>query len=134
MYVWHAITGYWGGVKPGGADTDHYNSTLKYSASTPDSLAYMPEIDSLSVQGLGLVNPKSVFQFYDELHNYLAASGVDGVKVDVQSVLETVGSGFGGRVALTSQYQQALEASIAQNFPDNGCIACMSHGTDALYL
>lgn len=134
VYVWHAITGYWGGVKPEIAEMDHYNSTLKYSASTPDCLAYMPEIDSLSVQGLGLMNPKNVSQFYDELHSYLAASGIDGVKVDVQNVLETLGSGFGGRVALTSQYQQALEASIAQNFPDNGCIACMSHGTDALYF
>ena len=81
---------------------DHYNSTLKYSASTLDCFSYMPEIDSLSIQGLGLMNPKNVFQFYDELHNYLDAYGIDGVKVDVQNVLETVGSGFGGRVALTS--------------------------------
>ena len=65
----------------------------------------MPEIDSLSVQGLGMMNPKNVFQFYDELHSYLAASGIDGVKVDVQNVLTIVGSGFGGRVALTSQCQ-----------------------------
>lgn len=62
---------------------DHYNFTLKYSTSTPDSFVYMSEIDSLSVQRLVLVNLKSVFQFYDELHNYLAASGVDGVKVVV---------------------------------------------------
>ncbi|KAH8481684.1 hypothetical protein H0E87_029248 [Populus deltoides] len=27
----------------------------------------------------------------------------------------------------------ALDASVARNFPDNGCIACMSHNTDALY-
>ena len=105
MYVWHAITCYWGGVKPEIAEMDHYNPTLKYSTSTLDCFTYMPEIDSRFVQGLGLMNPKNVFQFYDELHSYLAASGIDGVKVDVQNVLTIVGNGFGGRVALTSQYQ-----------------------------
>eukprot|EP01018_Ginkgo_biloba_P035133 Gb_34624 [translate_table: standard] len=134
VYVWHALTGYWGGVEPGISEMERYESTLQYPASPPDSLAYMPEIDSLSVQGLGLVDPKKVFQFYNELHSYLASAGVDGVKVDVQSVLETVGAGFGGRVALASQYHRALDASVARNFPDNGCIACMSHSTDALYF
>ncbi|KAM7263806.1 hypothetical protein ACFE04_001489 [Oxalis oulophora] len=28
-------------------------------------------------------------------------------------------------------YHQALEASIARNFPDNGCISCMCHNTDS---
>ncbi|KAK3039995.1 hypothetical protein RJ639_027185 [Escallonia herrerae] len=60
-------------------------------------------------------------------------AGVDGVKVDGQCVLETLGAGLGGRVELTRQYHQALDASVARNFPDNGCIACMSHNTDALY-
>ena len=73
---------------------DHYDSTLKYSASTLDCFSYMPEIDSLSVQGLGLMNPKNVFQFYDELQSYLEASRIDGVKVDVQNVLTIVGNGF----------------------------------------
>ena len=49
VYVWHTITCYWGGVKPEIAEMDHYDSTLKYSASTPDCFSYMPEIDSLYV-------------------------------------------------------------------------------------
>jgi len=60
-------------------------------------------------------------------------SARDGVKVDVQCILETLGHGHGGRVQLTRQYHQALDASIAKNFPENGIIACMSHNTDALY-
>ncbi|KAM7266648.1 hypothetical protein ACFE04_004545 [Oxalis oulophora] len=108
VYVWHAITGYWGGVH---ADVD----------------------DVLAVQGLGLVNPKIVYRFYNELHSYLAAAGVDGVKVDVQCILETLGAGLGGRGELTRQYHQALDVSVAKNFPDNGIIACMSHNIDALY-
>ncbi|KAL2338410.1 hypothetical protein Fmac_012856 [Flemingia macrophylla] len=34
---------------------------------------------------------------------------------------------------LTAEYHRALDASISRNFPDNGCIACMSQNTDALY-
>lgn len=135
VYVWHAITGYWGGVKPGVSVMEHYDSKLKYPVTSPGVLNHEPGMhtDNLTTQGLGLVNPKKVFRFYNELHSYLAAAGVDGVKVDVQCILETLGAGLGGRVALTTQYHKALDASVASNFPDNGCIACMSHNTDALY-
>eukprot|EP01018_Ginkgo_biloba_P014618 Gb_25111 [translate_table: standard] len=135
VYVWHAITGYWGGVKPGVSGMEHYDSALKYPVPSPGVLNNEPGMhtDNLTIQGLGLVHPKKVFKFYNELHGYLAAAGIDGVKVDVQCILETLGAGLGGRVALTSQYHQALDSSVAQNFPDNGCIACMSHNTDALY-
>jgi len=59
-----------------------------------------------------------------------ASAGIDGVKVDVQNILETLGADHGGRVLLARKYQQALEASIARNFPDNGIISCTSHNTD----
>lgn len=55
------------------------------------------------------------------------------MKVDVQTIIETLGAGFGGRVSLGRSYVLALEASIAENFPDNGCISCISHNTDGLY-
>uniref|UniRef100_A0A0E0QHU4 Uncharacterized protein n=1 Tax=Oryza rufipogon TaxID=4529 RepID=A0A0E0QHU4_ORYRU len=35
---------------------------------------------SITTNGLGLVNPDRVFSFYDELHAYLASTGIDGVK------------------------------------------------------
>ncbi|KAE8687098.1 putative galactinol--sucrose galactosyltransferase 2 [Hibiscus syriacus] len=93
VYVWHAITGYWGGVRPGVKEMGGYGSKIRY----------------------------------------LADAGVDGVKVDEQCILETLGAGLGGRVELTRQYHQAVDASVKRNFPDNGIIACMSHNTDALY-
>ncbi|XP_018444980.2 probable galactinol--sucrose galactosyltransferase 6 isoform X1 [Raphanus sativus] len=131
VYVWHAITGYWGGVRPG----EEYGSSMKYPMVSKAVVENEPtwKTDVMAVQGLGLVNPKNVYRFYNELHSYLAAAGVDGVKVDVQCILETLGGGLGGRVELTRQYHQALDSSVAKNFPDNGCIACMSHNTDALY-
>ncbi|CAK9157183.1 unnamed protein product [Ilex paraguariensis] len=135
VYVWHALAGYWGGVQPAGAGMEHYDSALAYPVQSPGILGNQPDIvmDSLAVHGLGLVHPKKVFNFYNELHSYLASCGVDGVKVDVQNIIETLGAGHGGRVSLTRSYHQALEASIARNFADNGCIACMCHNTDGIY-
>ncbi|KAL9361480.1 hypothetical protein Peur_044265 [Populus x canadensis] len=135
VYAWHALAGYWGGVKPAAAGMEHYDTALAYPVQSPGVLGNQPDIvmDSLAVHGLGLVHPKKVFNFYNELHAYLASCGVDGVKVDVQNIIETLGAGHGGRVSLTRSYQQALEASIARNFPDNGCISCMCHNTDGIY-
>ncbi|KAG8064290.1 hypothetical protein GUJ93_ZPchr0004g39125 [Zizania palustris] len=135
VYVWHAITGYWGGVRPGVSGMEGYHSNMQFPKISPGVVENEPgmKTDVLTVQGLGLVHPRAVYRFYNELHAYLAAAGVDGVKVDVQCILETLGAGHGGRVQLTRQFHQALDASIAKNFPDNGIIACMSHNTDALY-
>ncbi|KAF7816027.1 putative galactinol--sucrose galactosyltransferase 1 [Senna tora] len=135
IYVWHAITGYWGGVKPGITEMEHYDSNMTYPVSSPGVQSNQPDeaLTTITINGLGLVNPEKVFHFYDELHSYLASSGIDGVKVDVQNILETLGAGHGGRVKLARKYHQALEASISRNFPDNGIICCMSHNTDGLY-
>ncbi|KAG6428979.1 hypothetical protein SASPL_107018 [Salvia splendens] len=135
VYVWHALAGYWGGVQPAGLGLEHYDTALAYPVQSPGVMGNQPDIvmDSLAVHGLGLVPPKKVFNFYNELHGYLASCGVDGVKVDVQNIIETLGAGHGGRVSLTRSYHQALEASIARNFTDNGCISCMCHNTDGLY-
>lgn len=135
VYVWHALAGYWGGVKPAAAGMEHYDTSLAYPVQSPGVLGNQPDIvmDSLAVHGLGLVHPKKVFNFYNELHAYLSSCGVDGVKVDVQNIIETLGAGHGGRVSLTRAYHQALEASIARNFRDNGCISCMCHNTDGIY-
>ncbi|GAV57293.1 Raffinose_syn domain-containing protein [Cephalotus follicularis] len=135
VYVWHALAGYWGGVKPAATGMEHYDTALAYPVQSPGVMGNQPDIvmDSLAIHGLGLVHPQKVFNFYNELHAYLASCGVDGVKVDVQNIIETLGAGHGGRVSLTRSYHQALEASVARNFPDNGCIACMCHNTDGMY-
>ncbi|XP_077211917.1 seed imbibition 2 [Tasmannia lanceolata] len=135
VYVWHALAGYWGGVKPAAEGMEHYDSALAYPVQSPGVMGNQPDIvmDSLAVHGLGLVHPKKVYNFYNELHAYLASCGVDGVKVDVQNIIETLGAGHGGRVEITRSYHQALETSVSRNFPDNGCIACMCHNTDGIY-
>ncbi|KAH6822826.1 seed imbibition 1 [Perilla frutescens var. hirtella] len=135
VYVWHALAGYWGGVRPGSAEMEHYESKMSYPVPSPgvDSNEPCDALNSIAKNGLGLVNPDKVYSFYNELHSYLASARIDGVKVDVQNILETLGAGHGGRVKLARKYHQALEASISRNFPDNGIISCMSHNTDGLY-
>lgn len=133
--MWHALTGYWGGVQLSSSEMQQYEPALKYPVHSPGILANQPEmaVDSLTVNGLGLVKPDKLYSFYNNLHSYLASTGVDGVKVDAQSIIETVGAGAGGRVSLVRKYMEALEASVTLNFPDNGCIACMSHSSDGIY-
>lgn len=133
--MWHAIVGYWGGVLPSSKVMEKYNPKIIPSIQLPGNIENLREIavDSLEKYGVGMIDPEKIFSFYNDLHSYLASSGVDGVKVDVQSILEALGEGYGGRVSLTRQYQLALEESIARNFKDNSLICCMCHNSDSIY-
>ncbi|CAA2972149.1 probable galactinol--sucrose galactosyltransferase 6 [Olea europaea var. sylvestris] len=135
VYIWHAITGYWAGVRPGVKEMEEYGCFIQYLNLSKGVVENEPRWrnEAIVVEGLGLVNPKNAYKFYNDLHSHLASAGIDGVKVDGQCLLETLGTGLGGRVQLTSQYQQAIDASVAKNFPDNECIACRSHNIDSFY-
>jgi hypothetical protein len=133
--VWHALAGYWGGVLPSSETMKKYNSKIAYPIQSPGNTGNLRDIvtDILEKYGVGVIEPDKVFEFYNDLHSYLASCGVDGVKVDVQNLIETLGSGVGGRVSLTRCYQEALEQSIARNFKDNNLICSMSHNSDSIY-
>ncbi|XP_004975984.2 probable galactinol--sucrose galactosyltransferase 2 [Setaria italica] len=135
VYMWHALLGYWGGVQVTSDVMKKYNPKLVYPVQSPGNVANLRDIamDSLEKFGVGIIDPDKIFEFYSDQHSYLSSVGVDGVKVDVQNVLETLGHGFGGRVAVTQKYQQALEESIAQNFKRNNLICCMSHNSDCIF-
>ncbi|XP_020242358.1 probable galactinol--sucrose galactosyltransferase 2 [Asparagus officinalis] len=135
VYVWHALMGYWGGVHPNAQKTKKYNSTLLYPSQSPGNLAHSNDaaMDSMDKYGVAMIDPNKAFEFYDDLHSYLVSQKVDGVKVDVQNILETLAKGYGGRVSLTHQFQQALEKSISKNFRDNSIICCMGQNTDSIY-
>lgn len=135
VYVWHALMGYWGGLHPDAPGTQKYNPTLKFPIQSPGNLANMRDeaMDAMERYGVGTIDPAKISDFYDDLHKYLVSQNVDGVKVDVQNILETVANGSGGRVSLTRHFQQALEKSISTNFQDNSIICCMGQSTDSLY-
>ncbi|KAI9108787.1 hypothetical protein K1719_020092 [Acacia pycnantha] len=135
IYMWHGLTGYWGGVMPSSDVMKKYNPKLAYPIQSPGNTGNIRDIvvDSLEKYGVGLVDPEKIFNFYNDYHSYLVSCGVDGVKVDSQNLIETLGSGYGGRVSLTRRYQEALEQSVARNFKDNNIICCMSHNSDSIY-
>ncbi|KAL8141982.1 hypothetical protein V2J09_015014 [Rumex salicifolius] len=134
IYVWHALVGYWGGLLPSGP-LKKYNPKLVYPVQSPGNCGNLRDVamDSIEKYGIGLIEPDKIFDFYNDQHNYLASIGVDGVKVDVQNVIETLGKGYGGRVTLTKQYLSALQDSVATNFKENNLISCMSHNSDSIY-
>ncbi|KAK7302168.1 hypothetical protein RJT34_13049 [Clitoria ternatea] len=135
VYMWHALAGYWGGVLPSSDAMKKHNPKLAYPIQSPGNTGNLRDIamDMLEKYGVGIIDPPKLFDFYHEYHSYLASCGVDGVKVDVQNLIETLGSGYGGRVSLTKRYQEALEQSVARNFKDNNLICCMSHNSDSIY-
>lgn len=135
VYVWHALLGYWGGLHPDAPGTKKYNPELKFPVQSPGNLAHIRDLsmDCMEKYGVGMIDPAKISVFYDDLHKYLVSQEVDGVKVDVQNILETMATGLGGRVSLTRHFQEALERSIATHFKDNSIICCMGHNTDSVY-
>ncbi|KAH1231647.1 putative galactinol--sucrose galactosyltransferase 2 [Glycine max] len=135
VYVWHALLGYWGGLDPNASGTKKYDPKLRYPVQSPGNLANTRDlsIDAMEKYGIGVMDPAKISEFYDDLHSYLVSQNIDGVKVDVQNILETISSGLGGRVLLTRRFQQELEKSISTNFQDNSIICCMAHNTDSTY-
>ncbi|KAL0341618.1 UNVERIFIED_CONTAM: putative galactinol--sucrose galactosyltransferase 2 [Sesamum calycinum] len=135
VYMWHALAGYWGGVLASSEALKKYNPKLAYPVQSPGKLGNIRDIamDSLEKYGVGVIDPQKVYDFYNDMHGYLASSGVDGVKVDVQNLLETLGAGYGGRVSITRQYHEALDKSVEKNFVDNNLICCMCHNSDSIF-
>ena len=81
-----------------------------------------------TLAGVGLV--EDPYKLHSAMHSHLADCGIDGVKVDVQSALTILSGSFGGFTELARRYNQSLERSVKENFPDNMLINCMCHSID----
>jgi raffinose synthase len=129
--VWHAFLGYWGGV-----DGDSLPGYGVRDVGRSFSSAILSMNPQLNTQwwghAVGVVPPQDIGKFYNDYHRRLKDQGVDGVKVDNQSMIEGVAAGFGGRVAMTRAYRQALEASVARHF-DGRLINCMANAMETYY-
>ncbi|KAJ7974611.1 galactinol--sucrose galactosyltransferase-like [Quillaja saponaria] len=134
VYVWHALCGYWGGLRPnvpGLPDSEVEKPKLSPGLEkTMEDLA----VDKIVNNGIGLVPPDIVDQMYEGLHSHLEAAGIDGVKVDVIHLLEMLCEKYGGRVELAKAYYKALTASVRRHFNGNGVIASMEHCNDFMFL
>lgn len=133
IWVWHALCGAWGGVRP---ETTHLNASVipcKLSpglAGTMDDLA----VDKIVEGGIGLVHPDQAAELYDSMHSYLASVGITGVKVDVIQTLEYVSEQFGGRVELAKKYYDGLSKSLEKNFNGTNLLSSMEQCNDFLLL
>ncbi|KAJ0049303.1 hypothetical protein Pint_15509 [Pistacia integerrima] len=127
VYVWHALCGYWGSVRPkipGLPESRLITPKLsKGLEMTMEDLA----VDKIVESRIGLVPPERVHEMYEGLHSHLESAAIDGVKVDVIH-------DFGGRVELAKAYYKALTASVRKHFKGNGVIASMEHYNDFMYL
>lgn len=134
VYVWHALCGYWGGLRPKVPCLPESNVIApKLSPGlklTMEDLA----VDKIVNNGVGLVPPEKVNQLYEGLHSHLESVGIDGVKVDVIHLLEMLCEEYGGRVELAKAYYKALTDSIKKHFKGNGVIASMEHCNDFMLL
>lgn len=83
VYVWHALCGYWGGIRPnvpGMPESKVITPKLSQGLKkTMEDLA----VDKIVHNGVGLVPPDLVHEMYEGLHSHLQSVGIDGVKVDV---------------------------------------------------
>nr|XP_043607898.1 probable galactinol--sucrose galactosyltransferase 5 [Erigeron canadensis] len=134
VYVWHALCGYWGGVRPnipGLPESSIVKPVLSPGLEkTMEDLA----VDRIVNNGIGLVPPEKVNELYEGLHSHLESAGIDGVKVDVIHLLEMLSEDYGGRVELAKAYFKALTSSVRNHFKGNGVIASMEHCNDFMLL
>ncbi|KAE8703573.1 putative galactinol--sucrose galactosyltransferase 4 [Hibiscus syriacus] len=133
IWVWHALCGAWGGVRPGATHLDckivPCHVSLGLAGTMPD-LA----VDKIVEGGIGLVHPSQADDFYDSMHSHLAKSGITGVKVDVIHTLEYVSEEYGGRVNLAKAYYNGLSKSLSKNFKGTGIISSMQQCNDFFFL
>lgn len=132
FYVWHATMGYWGGVDPKSPEMKKFKPEIvqtKYA----DTLHKTCE-SSLSPGEVpyGLVDKNKIFDFYNEYHKKIASFGVDGVKIDTQNYVETVGQGRGGRSVMSEKIRDGMEASTQLNFGGE-LINCMCGQNDVTF-
>jgi raffinose synthase len=129
--VWHSMIGYWSGVD--GGSLPGYGVRDVPRAYGPGILRFSPGHNYQWWGALaGLVAPEAAGRFFDDYHRLLRGQGVDGVKVDNQSVLEALGAGLGGRIPLFRAYRAALERSVRRHFSGR-LINCMANAMETYY-
>jgi len=140
LYCWHALHGYWRGISPTLGIEAGINATNVMPQLSEHLLRVEPVLawDAVSLFGVGLVPDEGDLSIlYENLHAPLVLAGVDGVKVDVQSGVSSLGGGISGGSRIARVYTRALENSVSTKFasPNGaaGCINCMCHSTENLY-
>lgn len=116
--VWHAVMGYWNGVRKGTPAHDALQAGLE---CLPDGrLLPAPAADR-------------AFLFYDRWHDYLKNHcGIDFVKVDGQSAISLAYGGMKTYGEASREIQKGLNASAALHF-ENRIINCMGMASEDMW-
>ncbi|KAG4115777.1 hypothetical protein ERO13_D12G127100v2 [Gossypium hirsutum] len=133
IWVWHALCGAWGGVRPGATHLDCKVVPCNVSSGLDGTMPDLA-VDKIVEGGIGLVHPNQADDFFDSMHSHLSESGVTGVKVDVIHTLEYVSEEYGGRVNLAKAYYNGLSSSLSKNFKGTGIISSMQQCNDFFFL
>lgn len=139
VLVWQAFNGYWRGTDPqtlpdigtemitpriparftgnDGGPSGKHDATVTRTFYPPIYKKLVAEPD------LG--------RFFSAYHGFLRSQGVDGVKIDAMTWIETLGESRGGRVRAMKQLVDATEQSGRELFDDN-IIWCSSCSNDCI--
>ena len=145
--VWHAFHGYWLGVDEASTILAQYKPCRLYPFLT-DSLKRMSPAGQLTSEtfntwGISLASVEHSSSFYYDYHASLLACGVDGVKVDVQSIVPLLTHTNYSAIEATRRMHEGLKDSVTKHFPGtqtSGCdslagnvIHCMSHSQTTMF-
>ncbi|CBN77415.1 Alpha-galactosidase, family GH36 [Ectocarpus siliculosus] len=138
VLAWHAMAGYWAGVEPEASEMVPFDPLVAKLLAPEGIQEVDPEMQpELDHKRFGMVRLGNVEAFYRAYHGYLRDNGVDGVKVDAQSILDCMGGGNGGVPAVTKAYHEGLVQSVQATFKEGGrpaaLIHCMCHAPSVLF-
>ncbi|KAI1760524.1 glycoside hydrolase family 36 protein [Hypoxylon sp. FL1150] len=119
IVVWHALLGYWGGISAGGELAKTYKTV---QVDREDSNAQGPMI---------VICKKDVGKFYNDFYKFLSDCGIDGVKTDVQYMVDTWVSAEHRR-ELTEKYLDTWMVAALRHFSIRA-ISCMSQAPQHLF-
>ncbi|CAM9418058.1 unnamed protein product, partial [Hapterophycus canaliculatus] len=138
VLAWHAMAGYWGGVEPEAAEMAPFDPRIMKLLAPKGIRKVDPEMQpELDEKRFGMVKASRAEAFYLAYHRYLRENGIDGVKVDAQSMLDCMGRGNGGAPAVTRAYHDGLIRSVDASFKKGArpaaLIHCMCHAPSVLF-
>ena len=127
--IWHAYNGYWNGINP---DSDLGKKYAKNLFSWEQN-ERVQDADSERIN-YHFLKPEgdSLFQFYNEWHQYFVDQGFSFLKVDNQLVTERMCIDRYPIGQIAEKMHEALYASVFRHF-DGAIINCMDMTNDAFY-
>ncbi|KAI1774806.1 glycoside hydrolase family 36 protein [Hypoxylon cercidicola] len=119
IVVWHALLGYWGGLSSSGELAKTYKTV-------------QVDRDDSNLKGPMLVVAKEdADKFYNDFYRFLSNCGIDGVKTDVQYMIDTWVSAKNRR-ELTEKYLDTWMIAALRHFSIRA-ISCMSQAPQLLF-